>query len=153
MLIQFYNLRVHVSLVIAIDKFLIIRTVLTASNFKPFPYKYCCIRSDGSSIPAKVRKLNILTSLNGTSKFQDTALNHIRILFIGFIAGHLLLTNIRVECILHLMVKVARHFLWQKRHLKLACLFSRIYCKFCVLYVHVCLHSVASVINYASILT
>lgn len=122
-------------------------------KLKSFPYKYFCIRSDTSSIPAKVRKLNILTPLTGTSKFQDTALNRIRILFIGFVTGQLLLTNVRVEYIVRLMLHVAWQFLWQKRHLKLARHFSRIYCEICVLYVHFCLHSVASVINYASILT
>ena len=37
MWIQFYNLRAHVSLVIAVDKFRMIRTVFTASNLKRFP--------------------------------------------------------------------------------------------------------------------
>jgi len=106
MWIQFYNVRAHVSLLIAVDKFLVIRTVFTASNLHRFLTN---IVAYSSSIQAKVQKLNFLSSLAGTSKFQDTALNHIRILFIGFLAGQLLLTNIRVECILHLVVQYMLH--------------------------------------------
>jgi hypothetical protein len=83
-----------------------IRTVLTASNLNSFPTNIVAY-----DLTAKVRKIIILTSLNDTSKFQVTALNHIRILFIVFLAGQLLLTDIRVECILHLMVHVAWQFL------------------------------------------